>query len=260
MVKKRKGRGAMKEQIDTIPLNDAFDSGDECPFCWLERKAEQSTIRYVAGPGASYMEPDVRAATDDAGFCGTHLKKLYDYGNTLGSALMLQTHMTGLLQDFRNGVEEFEIPAKRSIFGKKPVNPEEPWWNRLRRRQERCFICERTEYHMQRYFHTFFVMLKDEQFREKVEQSKGFCLRHFAQLMDLAQAQLPNSQREWFYSVVMRLTEDNLVRVKEDLDWLIAKYDYRNTKADWKNSRDALPRTMEKLQGLHPADPPYKSE
>ena len=75
-----------------------------------------------------------------------------------------------------------------------------------------------------------------------------------------AQEQLPNGQREWFYPMVMKLTEDNLTRVKEDLDWLIAKYDYRNTKADWKNSRDALPRTMEKLQGLHPADPPYKSE
>ena len=34
----------MKEHIDTIPVNDAFNSGDECPFCYLERKAEQSTI------------------------------------------------------------------------------------------------------------------------------------------------------------------------------------------------------------------------
>ena len=250
----------MKEQIDTIPLNDAFDSGDECPFCWLERKAEQSTIRFVAGPSASYMEPDVRAETDAAGFCAEHLKKLYDYGNVLGSALMLQTHITGLLREFYAGMEEFELPPKRSIFSKKPAKPEEPWWERLRHRQERCFICERNEYHMKRYYHTFFVMLKDPQFREKVEQSKGFCLRHFAEVMDLAQEQLPNGQREWFYPTVMKLTVENLERVKGDLDWLIAKYDYRNAGKDWKNSRDALPRAMEKLQGLHPADPPYKSE
>ena len=80
----------MKEHIHTIPVNDAFLSGDECPFCFLERKVEQSTIRYVAGPGASYMEPDVRAATDQVGFCTHHTKKLYDYGNTLGSALILE--------------------------------------------------------------------------------------------------------------------------------------------------------------------------
>ena len=30
----------MKEQIHTIPVNDGFDSGDECPFCYLERQAE----------------------------------------------------------------------------------------------------------------------------------------------------------------------------------------------------------------------------
>ena len=81
----------MKEQIHTVPVNEAFDSGDECPFCWLERQAERSAIRYTLGPGASYMEPDVRAETDRAGFCGAHLQKMYDYGNALGSALIMQT-------------------------------------------------------------------------------------------------------------------------------------------------------------------------
>ena len=46
----------MKEQLHTIPVNEAFDSGDECPFCYLQRQAEHRTIRYVVGPGASYME------------------------------------------------------------------------------------------------------------------------------------------------------------------------------------------------------------
>ena len=82
----------MKEQIHTIPVNEAFDAGDECPFCFMERQLERSAIRYFAGPGASYMEPDVRLTTDKAGFCREHMKKLYDYGNTLGSALMLQTY------------------------------------------------------------------------------------------------------------------------------------------------------------------------
>ena len=53
----------LRAQLDTYPILEAFKSGDECPFCFLERQAEQSTIRYVAGPGASYMEPDVRAST-----------------------------------------------------------------------------------------------------------------------------------------------------------------------------------------------------
>ena len=250
----------MKEQIDTIPVNDAFVSDDECPFCWLERKAEQSTIRYVAGPSASYMEPDVRAATDAAGFCTVHMKGLYDYGNTLGSALILQTHIAGLLREFEWELDQFQIPEKRSLFSKKQSCPEETWWQRLAQKQERCFICDRIEYHMHRYFHTFFVMLKDPLFREKAENSKGFCLKHFSRLMEAAQEELPNAHREWFYKTVPYLTYQNLIRVKEDLDWLIAKYDYRNAGAPWKNAKDALPRAMEKVQGSHPADPPFKNE
>ena len=53
----------MREKIDTIPINDAFASGDECPFCYLERQAEQRAIKYTIGPGASYMEPEIRAIT-----------------------------------------------------------------------------------------------------------------------------------------------------------------------------------------------------
>ena len=82
----------MRDTIETIPVNEAFSSGDECPFCCLERMAEQRTIRYVLGPGASYMEPDVRSVTDAKGFCPSHFKKMYDFGNSLGNALIMQTY------------------------------------------------------------------------------------------------------------------------------------------------------------------------
>ena len=250
----------MKERIYTIPVNEAFDSGDECPFCFLQRQAERSALRYVAGPGASYMEPEVRAATDKTGFCPTHMKKLYDYGNTLGTALMLQTHYAGLLDTLRQEAEQFVPPAKRSFFGKKKAPEEEPLWQRLGKQTQSCYICDKIQYNMERYYLTFFMLVKEAEFRRKVEESKGFCLRHFAELMKWAETELPNSQREWFYPAVLALMEENLIRVKEDLDWLIAKYDYRNAGADWKNSRDALQRAMQKLEGIYPADPPYKSE
>lgn len=31
----------MKEQLYTIPLNDAINAADECPFCFIERDVEQ---------------------------------------------------------------------------------------------------------------------------------------------------------------------------------------------------------------------------
>lgn len=246
----------MKEHIDTIPVNDAFAAGDECPFCYLHRKAEQSTIRFVAGPGASYMEPDVRGATDKHGFCPEHTKKLYDYGNSLGAALILQTYYAGILERFQ--AETF-TPGKKSLFGKKQP-PVSDYPSQITAQADSCFICDRIDYHMHRYYLTFFHMIKDGQFRKTVENSKGFCLKHFAQLMENAQSMLSNQQQDWFYQTVPGLTEQNLLRVKEDLDWFIAKFDYRNAGADWKNSKDALSRTMQKLESIYPADPPYKKD
>ena len=65
----------MKEKLYTIPLNDAMNAEDECPFCYIERNVEQDIMDYVLGSCASYMESDTREATDQAGFCRTHTKK-----------------------------------------------------------------------------------------------------------------------------------------------------------------------------------------
>lgn len=249
----------MKVQIETIPVTDAFLSGDECPFCHLERLVEQRSIRYVLGSGASYMEPDMRATTDKAGFCRSHYQKMYDYGNQLGSALMLQTYMALLLEEFEQEKSAFSIPEKHSLFNRLKKT-EEPsalvTW--LQDKTSSCYICDHVRENMKRYYDTFFVLIRDPEFRELVEKCKGFCLPHFAELMEHAATALKNAQREWFYPTVMDLMESNLVRVKEDLDLFVDKHNYCNVGLDWKNSRDAVPRAMEKMKGGHPSDKPYK--
>lgn len=250
----------MKEKIYTIPVNEAFQTEDECPFCHLERQVEQRTIKYALGPEASYMEPEVRAATDKAGFCGHHFKKMYDYGNALGNALIMQTYFVGLFEEMDRQMDDFKIPGKRSLFGKKSDGEESQLVKWARERQSSCFVCDKIQYNMDRYYETFFMLCKDSEFRSRVEGTKGFCMRHFLALMEVAEQKVPNGQQEWFYTTVFRLMRENMARVKGDLDWFIAKFDYRNTGADWKNSRDAVSRTMQKLQGIYPADPPFRSD
>ena len=251
----------MKEKLYTIPVSEGFETTDECPFCAMERNEEHRAIRYFAGPGASYMEPDVRASTDKAGFCGSHMKKLYDYGNALGSALMLQTYYAGLLEEMQAQLDDYELPPQKGLLHKKRIPAEgSPYWQRLQERLNSCAICEKVDYNMERYMETFFFLLKEPEFRQKVASCKGFCLRHFTQLLASAEEYLPNAQREWFLKTVPGLMLENMARVKEDLDWMIAKYDYRNASKPWGNSRDALQRSMQKLQGIYPADAPYKNE
>lgn len=250
----------MKEELYTIPVNEGFDADDECPFCFMEREVEQRAIRHVVGPAATYMEPDVRAATGRVGFCAHHMKSLFDYGNHLGAAMTLQTHVVSVLDELKKEAEAPSIPEKKGLFRKKVVTEEMPYWQILSARNDSCYICDKIEYNMSRRFHTFFYLLKEPEFKAKVEKCKGFCMRHFARLLQEAETELPSAHREWFYSTTYQLMCENLERVKEDLDWFVAKYDYRNASAPWKNSQDALARTMQKIQGFYPSDPPYKEK
>lgn len=248
----------MKQEIHTIPVVEAFETEDECPFCALERQIEQRAIRYFAGPGASYMEPEIRGLTNRSGFCGDHTKKLFDYGNPLGSALMIQTHCEDLLEDIKAHMGTGERPRKKSPFSRKKEEISEPYWQHLRKRADSCVVCDRVEESMARQFRVFFTLLKEPEFKEMFSHSKGFCLRHFSRLLQEAEQHLPAAQSEWFYAEAYRLMTENLLRVKEDLDWMIAKYDYRNADKPWGNSKDALQRAMQKAVGIHPADPPYR--
>ena len=250
----------MREKIDTIPINDAFDSGDECPFCFLEREAEQRAIKYTIGPGASYMEPEIRAITDKEGFCRHHFKMMYEYKNALGCALIMQTYYTGVLMELEAKLDDYELPPKKGLFRKKAeVREENPLLSWMQEKQASCFVCRQMEENMQRYFDTFFAMLKDADFRKKVEGSKGFCMHHFRVLLEQAENSLPNSQRDWFREKIPALMQENLLRMKADLDRFVMKNDYRNASLPWENAMDAVPRGMQKLQGGHPADPVFRN-
>lgn len=250
----------MREKIDTIPIHDAFDSGDECPFCYLERQAEQRAIKYTIGPGASYMEPEIRAITDREGFCRQHLKMMQNYGNALGCALILQTYYTGLLMELEEKLDDYELPAKKGLFRKKSdVREDHSLLAWMQEKQGSCFVCRQMDETMQRYVDTFFAMLKDPAFRTKVEESKGFCMHHFRSLVEESAGSLPKGQREWFRKKIPALMQENLLRVKGDLDRFVMKNDYRNAALPWENAMDAVSRSMQKLQGGHPADPVFRN-
>ena len=111
----------MKETLYTIPLTDAFMAKDECPFCFIERNVEQDLLDFTLGSGSSYMESDVREATDKAGFCRTHFKKMFDYGNSLGNAWILKTLYMRHLEELDKEIKHFkpDITAKKGLFSKK---------------------------------------------------------------------------------------------------------------------------------------------
>lgn len=249
----------MKVELHTSPVAEAFLSSDECPFCYLEKDAERRAIRFFAGPSASYMEPGIRGLTNRLGFCSGHMKKLYDYGNVLGTALMLQSHMEDILLDLEEISKQPDKAEKTGFFQKKSTGKQGASVH-LQQRIESCAICNQIEESMDRHYKVFFSLLAEPEFRRYVEESKGFCLGHFARLLQEADQHLPQKHSQWFYSTVHEVMQRNMLRVKKDLDLLIAKHDYRNSALDWGNARDSVPRAMQKLAGGNPTDAPFKKD
>ncbi len=266
----------MKEKLYTIEVMDALKAADECPCCYLERKMEQDTIAFVLG--ASYMEDDIRAETDQAGFCRHHTKMMYDYGNSLGNAWILKTRMDrvrGLLKDQAQGKI---TPGSAVSAGKKASflsqisggirhsadsssggkgNGEGGW---MKASEGTCYVCRRFEEAYGRIIRTFIYLIqKEPEFLEKLKASKGFCLPHFADLLEACQSGFSPEEQK-VIPALYQLMEENLERIQEDINWFIDKFDYRNKDADWKTSQDAIPRTMQKLVGGYPADPVFRQK
>lgn len=250
----------MKEKLYTIPLNEAMNANDECPFCFIERKLEQDLLDFTLGSGSSYMESDIRDLTDKAGFCRYHSKKMFQYGNTLGNAWILKTHYQRMNKELKNEIKHFK-PAKISFLDRfkqtKEVNNTMTAWTY--EKQKSCYICHQYEDTYARYLDTFFYLYKnDADFKKKLIDSKGFCLVHFGDICQLAVEKLSTKEQNEFFDTIFKLMEENMKRIQEDVSWLVDKFDYTNQDADWKNSKDAIQRGMQKLKGGYPADLPYQ--
>lgn len=253
----------MKENIATIPLMNAFGAKDECPFCYLEREAEQHAISFILG--SAYMEDDIRMQTDATGFCRHHYKMMYDYGNRLGNALILSTHLKKLEQELGAELSHF-TPGKSSLFGRMkhtdttgtPATPLGAW---IAKKTSDCYVCNHFHQIYGRYLDTFFDLYKKNgEFRQMFEESKGFCLPHFGDLIETAETKLSDAEKKDFYPKVFAMMQDNLDRLQKEVSWFVEKNDYRNKDKDWGTSADSIQRAMQKCAGGYPADEVFKAK
>lgn len=237
----------MKEQLYTIPVNDEFDKDCECPVCEMYRSLQNAAIDFTMGP--SYMEDDIRMETNKTGFCDKHVRLLYQNQNRLGLALILQTHTERVIKNVEKLAKGGH--AGGGLFRKKETSDVKAYMDGL---DASCYICSRMANTFERYLVTVFYLYDtDEAFRRKLAACKGFCNRHYALLYELAPKHLSGKQCEEFRNVLNKVYLENLKRVRDDLEWFVDKFDYRYVNEPWKNSKDALQRTIQKLNSI-PAD------
>ncbi|MDR1687155.1 MAG: DUF6062 family protein [Clostridiales bacterium] len=238
----------MKENIYTIPVIESFENGGECAFCAMHEKLTQDAIDFMLGN--AYMEDDIRMETNRLGFCKNHLEKLYTQQNRLGLSLIMHTH----LQDVNKTVKKLLTDVDKSkggLFKKTAESKTAKIVKQINSLSQSCYICERINNTFDRYVDTFFYLWKkDSDIKNIVKKSKGFCLNHYAVLLQTGEAKLAPADFNEFLDITVPLQIENFQTLEDDLDWFIKKYDYRFVNEPWKNSKDALPRTLKKIQSV----------
>lgn len=238
----------MKEQLYTIPVNEAFESETECPVCSMYESLEQGALEFTLGP--SYMEDDVRMVTDKIGFCDRHIEKMYEKGNRLGLALMMKTHADRTIVEVAQKKKTMKLP-KVSLFRKSEGPAENSVAAYLAQLEHSCFVCDRINGVFDRYIDTIFYLYKtDSDFRSRFYASKGFCNKHLRLLLNSAQSKLEDKDAPEFCEKVVDLYLKNMERVRDDLSWFIDKFDYRYQDEPWKDSKDAPQRMMMKQDAV----------
>ncbi|HKL98733.1 MAG TPA: DUF6062 family protein [Mobilitalea sp.] len=237
----------MSEKLYTIPVNEAFDIDCECPFCQMRKSLEENAIEFTMGP--SYMEDDVRGVTSRMGFCEKHTKLLYLNQNRLGMAFILKSQMDKIIKDIEKHAAINNRIITPSFLKKKGDNSEIVTY--LDKLEHSCYVCNMIEGTFERYMATAFHLYHtDIGFREKFQNSKGFCTSHYKTLYSLSPKYLGGEELKKFIHLLNTLYIENMKRVRDDLEWFIDKFDYRYADEPWKNAKDALPRAMQKTNSI----------
>lgn len=226
----------MEERIYTIPVNEAFESDDGCPFCRLFKKLEFDELDLILG--ASMMEPDIRKQTNKLGFCAKHSDKMFNMKNRLGLGLMLESH----LAEIRKSVE-----TKPSIFTKDAGASTAKSLDEL---SESCYVCEKIGGKLSKMVETAVILWeKDRDFRTKTENQKYFCLPHYSCFIKTASDKMSKKLYPEFLKALNSIQMTYFDKLSHDVSWFCKKFDYLYQDEPWGDSKDAVERAIAFLNG-----------
>ena len=219
----------MQEKIYTIPVNEAFEQSDNCPFCEIYKKMEKNEIELITG--ASMMEPDIRIKTNEMGFCSEHFAKMFAIPQRLPLALTLQTHIDELRKDVKTGALLGD-PAAKAV-------------KRLEKLESECYVCARIERHFPRMLETACALFENErEFREKFLKQKFFCLPHYKLLLETAKRVCSKKAYPELVKAADSIVRAYMDSLYGDISLFCKKFDYNYRDAPWGNAKDSVERAI----------------
>lgn len=223
----------MKEKIYTIPVNEAFDKAEGCPFCALYQTLEDTEIGLITG--ASMMEPDIRIKTNELGFCPKHFDKMFAFGAKLPVALTLQTH----LQKLQTEIQPGGVFAKNDAA--KPIR-------RIKKLVSDCYVCDRINHNFNMMLANACLLFEDEAvFREKFKNCRFFCIPHYGALLEKSKAVNSKNRHAELVKTAGEIVDLYLKELYGDITLFCKKFDYNQRDLPWGNAKDSIERAIDFL-------------
>ncbi len=225
----------MKETICTIPINDIFMEKKGCPFCRMYDMLETQYATFITG--SAMMDPETRVSTNKKGFCKKHFEKITEVGKRLPNALILQTHLQYILDNYfpKN---THSRPDKKKLIA-------------LDEMLHTCYICDRIQNDVEHFLRTVFKEWEtNPEFRKLYQEQEFICLEHYQQISTISLKGVPAKHLADFHKDTADLAKKQLELLIADTTHFCNMFDYRNRDADWGNSRDAIERDLRFLAGI----------
>ena len=234
----------MKYELETIPIWEAYKADVNCPLCFLEKKAEETYVKFFLG--SSVMNPETRIQVNDAGFCGRHYSMLFAAGeNRHGLGLVTHTHLPELKNQIKTS-----MPALQKNGSKIRRSDIEAFCTFLEKKEQECMICSRLQQTLNRFTFTIvYLWQTDPDFKTALEKSKGVCLHHTAPLMRMAAETLSKKECTIFISDLWASIEKYLEELESSVYEFSQHFDYRFSGKSWGKEKDALIRAINTITG-----------
>ena len=225
----------MSYPISTSIIYEKFQLNSECPLCELKETAEEQFVHQFLNDAV--MENSTRKKVNELGFCERHFNMLFSRPNKLSLALQIYSHLDKNILPHVYQTDNLKGALKQVEFIKKTSST--------------CIICDLIEERMQKYYITFAKLYKNEQsFRDAIKNSNGFCLNHYAKLIE--HASNAGSLKAEYLNDITCVTEQNLERLNIELKVFCDSHDYRNSYKPLGSSATAINRMGIKLYGKPP--------
>jgi len=221
----------MQYHISTGLIIKHFEQKCDCPLCTIEKIVESNICRELLADGC--MDDDVRAQVNARGFCEYHFNMLFDMPSKLGLALQCDTRMNTLFKTLTQPKNYKE--AKKQA-------------QKIKQELSTCIVCDFTEKEMVKYYKTIAQLWSnEEQFKELLNSSNGFCLKHYHKLLSYSDYAFLSTKK---YLTALYEVEDRRLKTTQGLlKEFAGRHDYRNIGKPLGEAGSALAKIKKDLYG-----------